>query len=115
MERNTALAEETLQYIKDHPFEWMQSTYGMNTQCGTVGCFAYHAVNLSGEYEHVLNTQWHKRGSLSHTITASKEAAMQVLGLTEDEALTMFTSYNTLDELSYMVKDFVNGDEVRER
>jgi hypothetical protein len=111
MTRNTELAERTIQYIEDNPTEWVQGSYGTSMGCGTVGCFAFHATRLSGKYQHRIDCVWWD--SARSSAIDSSSSAIKVLGLTTAEASALFASGNSKDMLRLMVKDFVNGDEIR--
>jgi hypothetical protein len=100
MTRNTELLQETMQYIKDHPQQHDQSVW-MN-ECGTAGCFLGWAAILSGK-----PLDWIK-------YNIGYAAGAKLLGLTRVEANILFASGNTRPMLELMVKDLVNGDELRD-
>jgi hypothetical protein len=112
--RNVALAEETMAYVKTNPEDWQQGTYGDTSACGTVGCFAFHAVRLSGGYTHCFDSVWRRRGigGLVGPRLSSRDVAVQELGLSNVEAVIMFSGSNTIDALEQMVKEFSNDEEV---
>ena len=105
MERNVELLEKTMQFIKDHPEKHNQAEW-----CGTAQCFAGWAVELAG-YAHgegfedmgLFDSPW------SEKVLTTREAATDLLGLTEAEADTLFAADNTRDALELMVKDLING------
>lgn len=114
-ERNIEALEGTMQYILDHPEEHNQSMW----TCGTAMCFAGHATHLYGpemgwECGRILLRvngceEWSKGDSVADT----PRLARQVLGLTQAESDMLFEANNTRAQLQLMVKDLVNGDELR--
>lgn len=100
MERNIALLEQTMQYLQDHPGQHDQTEY-FNT-CGTPSCYAGWAIHLAGYNE-----------SDARCETVPAIFAAQLLGLTQEESDYMFAGANTREMLALMVKDLVNGDELR--
>jgi hypothetical protein len=110
-ERNVQLLEKTMQHIKDHPEDHMQSMW----VCGTSACFAGWASILNGmTFEGVEH--------LSYRIPVRDESgachslvylhAQKVLGLTRDEATILFGGCNSIPMLELMVKDLVNGEDL---
>lgn len=97
-QRNIELLQETMQWLKDHPELHDQSDYW--TSCGTPLCFAGWATHLNGL----------TRQRLRDAYMQTRDYAAFALGLTRDEALTLFASGNTIPMLELMVKDLVNGD-----
>ena len=97
MERNIELLEQTMCHINDHPTQHDQSTWVQPYDCGTIACFAGWAALLSGmTSREILNVNMRIKGA-------------ELLGLTEDEAHTLFDTINTRPVLELMVKDLVNG------
>lgn len=99
---NVELLQQTMQHIKDHPEQHDQHIW-VNS-CGTAGCFAGWAALLSGWFIEDLRYY----GDFRWT-TFGRE----LLDLTPDEAFKLFCSSNTVPMLELMVKDLVNGDEMR--
>lgn len=98
--RNVQLLTATMQYIVDHPDEHDQSTF--INGCGTAACFAGHAALMSG---------WSARDIVrSHDMFTT---GARLLGLTAREVATLFAPWNTIPILEAMVRDLVNGDELR--
>ena len=95
-ERNIELLQQTMQHILDHP-EQHDQTIWMN-ECRTVACFAGWTCLLSGQ----VSSYW----------VFIPNRAIDLLGLTEDEANILFSERNTIPQLQLMVKDLVNGDEL---
>lgn len=105
MKRNVELLEKTIQHIEDYPEDHDQTRWF--TECGTASCFAGWAWNLAGRnYDNFLA---YTNLSLCHF------SAQSLLGLTTNEALILFYEFNTRDMLKLMVKDLVNGDDLRDR
>lgn len=103
-QRNIELLEKTMQHIKDDPTTWDQSTYW--NECGTPGCFAGWACHLAG-YNRAQARMMGGDGNTS-------AFAAKLLGLNDCESFHLFNATNTLPELELMVKDLVNGDELRD-
>jgi hypothetical protein len=110
MARNTELLERVMQHITDHPEQHNQHIWA--NECGTSGCFAGWSALLSG---------WNvlRRGFALDVFVAREDdprevhvqqLAIELLGLTSDEADVLFDEFNTPDMLQRMVKDLVNGD-----
>ena len=102
MKRNVELLQRTMQYIMDHPEQHDQRHWVVNTDCGTAACFAGWAMILSGR----------KITSGSSSSYIGREAR-ELLGLTRVESMTLFCGDNTRPALQLMVKDLVNGGELR--
>lgn len=101
MKRNVELLQQTMQYIKDHPERHQQDIW--TNQCGTAACFAGWAAMLSGWAAwQVHNFEMWTRGA-------------NLLGLTYTEARILFDTGNTAPMLELMVKDLVNGDQLRDQ
>lgn len=111
-ERNVELLEKTMQYVLDHPEKHYQGDYW--DTCNSTGCFCGWAIHLSGSANFWVDTvddllyraddddsiSWHSGGQ-------------EALGLTWAEANLLFDCGNTRPMLELMVKDLVNGDELR--
>jgi hypothetical protein len=110
MERNKELIERTMQHIVDHPEAHDQRSWISNA-CGTSACFAGWALMLDGVHaEEVLSWSYQYTGR--HHSRVKKEAGER-LGLTPTEAFRLFRDKNTRDMLQLMVKDLLNGEELR--
>jgi hypothetical protein len=96
--RNVELLTRTIQYIKNHPEEWDQSTF----ICDTAACFAGRAALLSGWSARDIGRNWDMFGT-----------GAQMLGLTRTEVVTMFAPWNTIPMLEWMVRDLVSGNVLR--
>lgn len=96
--RNIELLEQTMRHIKDYPEAHDQSHW----MCGTTACFAGWAAVLAGWSMEKIQDNIGRR------------AGAELLGLTYDEAGTLFSALNNVEMLELMVKDLVNGDALRE-
>lgn len=103
-ERNIELLEKTIQYIKDHPEKHYQREW-VNT-CGTAACFCGWAAMLSGYTAAQIKEK-------EHEVIMTYFGA-DLLGLNSEEAYMLFKAQNTREMLELMVKDLVNGDELRD-
>lgn len=93
---NVELLQQVMQHIKDHPEQHDQQI----VVCGTAACFAGRAMLLS---------DWS-----SHRIACSSiPECAQLLGLTTIQAQKLFRYDNTRPMLELMVKDLINGEELR--
>lgn len=111
--RNAELLERVMQHIDDHP-ELHEQWHWFN-ECGTAACFAGWTCLLGGLKKadgYSSRVELSKRPLDS---AAARDAACQLLGLDDDEAELLFHAGNTRDELRLMVKDLVNGDQLRTR
>ena len=110
MERNTELLEKTMQHIMDNPEQHDQGAW-VNS-CGTAACFAGWACLLTqGTKQCLDNETFSYQGKTKH----AADLAMDLLGLTHKEAAVLFSGNNSREGLQLMVKDLVNGDELRDR
>lgn len=126
-ERNVELLERTMQYIVDHPEAHKQHRWFARADCGTAACYAGWACLLSGykvediKGPHSFNLVAPDGAEVplavlevdEHRPGVSKEAR-DLLGLTFDEAEMLFEATNTVGMLRLMVKDLVNGDDLRD-
>jgi hypothetical protein len=102
MTRNVELLQATMQQILDNPEQHDQMSFVDENACGTTACFAGWAALLSG---------WSVRQIRLANCMYSVGA--KLLGLTDDEASILFYSSNSRAALELMVRDLVNGDELR--
>jgi hypothetical protein len=99
MTRNVELLQATMQHILDHPEQHYQTQWV--TECGTAACFAGWAALRSGvSVQTILSSDMWRLGA-------------ELLGISVFESLTLFAPGNTRAMLELMVKDLVNGDELR--
>lgn len=116
---NIEKLEAVLNQIKAHPESHNQEVWAEKTECGTAYCMAGWAVALAG-YEF----DWHSDGTTSSVITERtatsthyeliEEVATVVLGLDFCDAVELFHSLNTVDDLELMVKNLSNGEPIRD-
>lgn len=96
---NVELLQRTMQYIKDHPDQHRQGMF--IDYCGTSACFAGWAGLFSGmTADEIRKAQMYQKGA-------------ELLGIGAFDATTLFDADNTRPMLELMVKDLVNGDELR--
>ena len=109
--RNTELLQETMQYIKDHPWAHDQRVVvnpglfpdaGLG-ECGSTACYFGLAAMLSG---------WTAR-QVDACDTPITSIGIDLLGLTRKESSILFCSVNTIDDLELMVKELVDGNEIQ--
>lgn len=106
---NVELLQKTLQYIKDHPEEWNQSSW----DCGTTACFAGWACRLAIMENETLFAEygryWEKKGwESSFPYNFIEQLAKDVLDIDHDDANNLFSSTNTLNTLEEIVNDIIN-------
>jgi hypothetical protein len=120
MTMNKTLLQQVLAKIEADPKSWNQSYWF----CGTAACFAGHVCILSGdkpvfeEFEDE-NGDWVEDDRSAVISVAgggdrkdADDRAQELLGLTHDQALSLFSSENTLDDLRAIVHGLVECDEV---
>lgn len=111
---NVALLEETLTYIRDHPEEWNQNTWGAGatTSCGTPACFAGRAIVLSGKtVKKGYNLPSIVLDGMVYCAVDGKPVdavARDLLRLTNSQAVELFSSGNVMQDLECIVKDIIN-------
>lgn len=105
---NVELLERTIQFIKDNPDKHDQTNW-----CGTSQCFAGWAATLSGwraGSNSIFNSIMIRDDGQRST---ASEAAMAELGITLEDATTLFEAGNEVEDLELMVKDIINGEPAR--
>lgn len=112
MARNIGLLQDTMQHIADNPKEHDQASFitrrftrrftNSGYVCGTAACFAGRAALLAG---------W----TVEQIATAGNMhlSGAALLGINVDEAFQLFDAFNTVPMLELMVKDLVNGEQLR--
>lgn len=114
MARNTELLEQVMQHITDHPEQHDQLLWV--NQCGTAACFAGWAVILDGWtvlHDEDACEPWVSKPTHWYPQEPISRRAVRLLGLTSVEAHKLFEPDNSREMLALMVKDLVNGDELR--
>lgn len=110
MTPNVPLLRKVLEHIEAHPEEWDQGTW----RCETAMCFAGHAADIAG-------AQWVGKGKYlladpdidppekirSTGVTTASARAVQVLGITWEQANGLFVGSNTLDDLRRIVGELI--------
>ena len=107
---NVPLMRKTLEHVTLHPEEHRQHLWLRRTPCGTVGCFAGHAVIFAGH-----EIDWgiaNLYGELDVTKAGDTifVVARRELGLTVDDAESMFYGGNGIDDLWRLAELFTNGE-----
>jgi hypothetical protein len=111
MTRNYALIEQVWQFIKDNPRKHRQRAWF--SDCGTAACFAGWAVQMEGyEQAGLVSVRRCDDESKRHPVGT---LAQDLLGLSPHEGNTLFHSGNSRPMLELMVKDLLNGDELKDR
>lgn len=104
---NALLLRQTLAHIETHPDEWNQRTYS--------ACFANHAARLAGgqAVDKAGMLLGAEKGELyavardgSHVVPVY-DRAENVLGLTSEQALDLFTGANDLDSVRRLVTELI--------
>ena len=112
---NASLLALTLDFVTRHPNNWNQEKW----HCGTTGCFAYHALRLSGRPMVFVGTEF---SSLDETLglmagpadpvediqksesgnfyVEIPDAAALALGLNGKQSFMLFRATNNLDEIT---------------
>lgn len=100
---NTALLEQTMQFIKDNPQSHDQTEW-----CGTSRCFAGWMTHFAGWQQWVgAYRATVVKDGLAATVSL---AARREAGLTDWEAEQLFDARNTVEDLELMVKDVIDGN-----
>ena len=122
---NIDLLQRTLAHIKAHPEQWDQGNYASQTDangCSTAYCFAGWAVTLAHPGAVPLFRPAPEHWATDRTATtvlldlsagaepvSIPDVAQEHLELDNEDAETLFLSDNTLDDLSKMVANLVQG------
>lgn len=92
MQRNAELLRAVGDRIAANPHLYDQSEWGLEVDCGTVGCVAGHAVDLADGYE--IDYAFASHGTVARLTAggrvATQVAARDALGLDQDEASVLF-------------------------
>jgi hypothetical protein len=103
MEKNTELAYETLDYIREHPEEWDQNQF----VCGTTACYAGRAALISLGLQN--QSQYHEYRINNGFDTEA--IATRALGWTKQEASHVFYRFTKdFAVLERAVKEVLNGE-----
>jgi len=109
---NTDLLTRTLAYIEDHPREWNQGAWAVQTSCGTAYCFAGTAVHLAQPDAEFNFDDGAPRVAWSVNDRPVGASAAELLGLSEDDADRLFEPGNTLTDLRREVARLVQNQEM---
>jgi hypothetical protein len=114
MSVNVALLEQVMTRIEDHP-EQHDQTVWVN-ECGTAACFAGWACLLSG-WQSAISWDESRPIVMSPDTLVEKlvpDVAIELLGIGNGDAVTLFDAQNTRQMLRLMVKDLLNGEDLRD-
>jgi hypothetical protein len=111
---NVELLEQVMQYIEDRPAQHDQGIW--LDECGTAACFAGWACLLSGWQ---VGASWDYGSPLVMSPDALvekvvPEVAIELLGIGTEDAGVLFNGCNSLPMLRLMVKDLLNGEDLRD-
>jgi hypothetical protein len=107
MPLNKALLEKTMQHIVDNPDNHNQTVWLTTFDCDTVACLAGWACVL-----HKPDFDWFNNLNSLNVRREIPEKARLYLGLSDDEAMVLFFSGNTIDDLQRYVKMLLNGEDI---
>ncbi len=94
------LLKETYQYIVDHPEEHNQQVWVSRTdKCGTVCCFAGHAVLIAGYKVDRCNR-------VSEMNMHVMDAAQKLLGLTDHQVDQLFLYADDIHDIKNLLEDW---------
>ena len=117
---NTERLQGTLDFITNNPGRHSQGIWfrGQATECGSTGCFAGWSVALYGPAEGWVQdspesprdfgpSYWRHEKAMERAMHVG-EVAIDLLGLTQDQADVLFNGENTPGMIADMVDDLVN-------
>lgn len=113
------LARAVLEYIEANPDEWNQNFWAYADACGTVYCFAGHAVHMAhpaAQFLFGFGAAVGTHEAAQATIPAKDvpmrvdQVAQALLGLDRRSANIMFWSNNTLEHLRDYVEQMEQPD-----
>lgn len=109
---NVDLLQSTLEYVTEHVQQWDQRGWILRSWCGTTGCFAGTAVLNAGyrpwfggpDENHAAFVQVDANHRFAWLvgdvhIAAVEDVAIELLGLTQEQANRLFYWENTLADL----------------
>ena len=113
-----AAVRNMLTRIETHPEEWDQSTWAVETACGTKYCAAGHALltvdarmNIEASTVEVASLPERLRSRFIREHVAIAAGARAVLGLDESTADRLFNGSNSIDQLRELVEEICAGAE----
>lgn len=111
---------KTLEHVTAHPEEWDQGMWAQQTACGTTACFAGHVVADAGyDFLWGLNGETNPDGSYNTdawyaSVDGQKQyisvVAARLLGLSLEQAESMFSVANGLGDLWELASRYTNGE-----
>jgi hypothetical protein len=124
-EEQAARLRSALEYVTEHPREWVQDRYLMRTPCGTMACLAGRIVLQAGyrvvDWSPVLRYEDHivsvPDTEQAYSVTRDgadavkiSEAAAALIGLERwDQADSLFAASNSLRTLWECAEDYSDG------
>lgn len=104
---NVELLQKTLDTIKANPQHWDQSKW----HCGTSHCFAGFAEliakNIPIETDESILIRDERFYDPKFNDWSTSEHATELLGISDNDAETLFASYRTLEDLEEMVASLI--------
>ena len=110
---NVPLLRKVLEHITAHPEEWNQEWWAVKStesSCGTACCVAGWTVSWAGH-----GFQWDSEGRSSvylkeDDMRSIPHVAQDLLGLSPQQANTLFFSGNSLQDLWELANEFTGGE-----
>lgn len=116
---NVPLLAKVLDHVTGHPGEWNQTMWAVENSCGTLCCVAGWAAIMAG-YELKFDSAVCSCGctdaldgnTASYTTTNEfiSDVAQRELGLTEDQAKTLFSGCNNINDLWAIANAYSDGE-----
>ena len=110
---NVELLQKTLDTIKANPQHWDQTKW----HCGTSHCFAGFAEliakNIPIETDESILIRDERFYYPEFNDWSTSEHATELLGISDDDAETLFASYRTLEDLEEMVASLIKYGRIK--
>lgn len=110
---NIERLDAVLAYIKAHPDEHDQDVWRKKTECGTTMCFAGHAVAMftpDAEWVHIpLQPNDFDKVTINGQMKTVAQVAADLLGLSDDDADTLFYGAATIGDVEFILDDIKEG------
>jgi hypothetical protein len=120
---DTNVFDQALGQIKAEPHTWRQTSWGVETECGTAYCLAGHIVTQAG-YQMVWEP-WDVGGVQRKAVSCVapsggrmkliSQVAQRLLGVNETQAEALFDGANDLEDLEHLGKALANGQGIPSR
>lgn len=109
-EIDVSLLRKTLEHILSDPEHWNQACWlEKRSRCGTIGCLAGWAAQLSPRAETHKNMTWLWSVDGGEAL-ALPRAAETVLGLTEEQSDRLFDGDNSMRDLWMWASEYTRGE-----